>query len=185
MIFAKEPRIGRVKTRLARDVGKVAAWRFYRSMLATIPKRLKGGWAVWLAISPDHAHMPFKGKLLKQGSGDLGVRMLRPASLLPSGPVVIVGTDVPDIQPSHIRKAFRLLGKHDVVFGPADDGGFWLVGYKRHPIMTDPYKNQVRWSHPETLKDCLKNLRGKKVGFVDTLCDIDGADDLRRWRQNR
>lgn len=185
VIFAKEPRIGRVKTRLARDIGKVAAWRFYRSMLLTIPKRLQGAWRVWLAISPDHAHMPYGVRVLKQGRGDLGQRMLRPARRLPPGPFIVVGTDVPDIQPSHIKKAFALLGKNDVVFGPAQDGGFWLVGHKRHPVLTDPYKGRVRWSHPETLKDCLSNLKAKKVGFVDVLCDVDCADDLNPKSEKR
>lgn len=184
VIFAKEPRIGRVKTRLAREVGPVRAWRFYLSMLQKIPKRLKGKgpWKVWLSISPDEAsrkafpcrHVSF----LRQGKGDLGRRMLRPASQLPCGPFVVIGTDIPGIQPCHIRKAFRMLGRKDVVFGPAEDGGFWLVGYKRHPYMKDPYQGKVRWSHPETLEDCLKNMERHKVGFVDCLADVDCAADL-------
>jgi glycosyltransferase A (GT-A) superfamily protein (DUF2064 family) len=50
--------------------------------------------------------------------------------------------------------------------------------------MTDPYKDKVRWSHPETMKDCLANLKDKKVGFIDTLNDVDCAADLICWRQN-
>ncbi len=190
VIFAKEPRIGRVKTRLARDIGAVAGWRFYRSIVGEISRRLdgKGPWQTWLAISPDTAPgnaFPLTHiTRLPQGGGDLGQRMLRPAKTLPPGPFVVVGTDVPGIQPRHIRKAFAKLGTHDVVFGPAQDGGFWLVGHKRHPSMVDPYKKGVRWSHPQTLADCLKNLQGRKVALIDTLRDVDTASDLLSWRKN-
>ncbi|WP_028880367.1 TIGR04282 family arsenosugar biosynthesis glycosyltransferase [Terasakiella pusilla] len=191
VIFAKEPRMGRVKTRLARDIGKVPAWRFYRAMLADLPKRLrgKGPWRTVISHSPDR----MKPSLLcacadgyvAQGGGDLGQRMLRPARYLPTGPFVVIGTDIPDIQAHHIRQAFKLLGSHDAVFGPAEDGGFWLVGLKRHPILSNPYRRPVRWSHPETLADCLANLKGKKVAFLETLTDVDDGRSFRRWRENR
>lgn len=183
--------MGRVKTRLARDIGKVPAWRFYRAMLADLPKRLrgKGAWRTVISHSPDTLNPSVLGaradSYAAQGSGDLGQRMLRPNRYLPTGPFVVIGTDIPDIQPHHIRQAFKLLGSHDAVFGPADDGGFWLVGLKRHPILTNPYRRRVRWSHPETLADCLKNLKGKKVAFLETLTDVDDGPSFRHWRENR
>ena len=181
--------MGRVKTRLARDIGKVGAWRFYRTMLHTIPKRLaRGNWQTWVCYSPDRTLPKVFGlnavRWLQQGGGNLGDRMLRPVQTLPVGRFIVVGTDIPDIQPSMIKKAFRQLGQKDVVFGPSEDGGFWLVGLKRHPIVHNPYQN-VRWSHAQTLQDCLDNLKGRKVGFVDTLNDVDEIEDLRRWRKNR
>ena len=191
VIFVKEPRMGRVKTRLARDIGKVAAWRFYRSMLATLPARLnrKGPWQTWIAHSPDGWNPTQSGLraygYLKQGRGDLGARMLRPAQSLPAGPFIVIGTDIPDIQLHHIRKAIRLLGQNDAVFGPADDGGFWLVGLKRHPILSNPYRKPVRWSHPQTLADCLVNLKGKKVAFIEILNDVDDGASFLAWRQNK
>lgn len=184
LIFAKEPRMGRVKTRLARDIGKVAAWRFYRHMLYSLPRRLqgKGPWQTMLSVSPDGAKarcFPYQAiQRIAQGQGDLGERMLAPAQSLPAGPFVVIGTDIPDIQPHHIREAFRLLGHNDVVFGKGNDGGFWLVGMKRHSILANPYKN-VRWSHAETLDDCLKNLKRYKVAFLEELADVDTAEDLR------
>lgn len=190
IIFAKNPRIGRVKTRLARDIGKVAAWRFYRRMLWEIPRRLARDkrWTTWLCISPDETPwrcFPYRGlNRLPQGKGDLGARMWRPRSVLPPGPFVVVGTDIPDIQPAHIQDAFRQLGHRDAVFGPAADGGFWLVGLKRHGRFVHPYRKPVRWSHPETLHDCLDNLAGAKVGLLAELDDIDTAEDLRHWRKN-
>jgi len=121
---------------------------------------------------------------MAQGKGDLGARMWRPRFVLPPGPFVVVGTDIPDIQPMHIQDAFRQLGHRDAVFGPAVDGGFWLVGLKRHGRFVHPYRKPVRWSHPETLRDCLDNLAGAKVGFLEELDDIDTAEDLWRWRKN-
>jgi glycosyltransferase A (GT-A) superfamily protein (DUF2064 family) len=92
--------------------------------------------------------------------------------------VLIVGTDVPGITPSHIARAFRLLGRHDAVFGPAADGGYWLVGLRRRPRIMRIFAN-VRWSGPHALADTLANLDGRAVAFVATLSDVDDAKDLR------
>ena len=90
-------------------------------------------WRLVLAVSPDHAgltsrawppHLP----RIPQGPGDLGNRMGRILRMMPPGPVCIVGGDIPGLGPAHIDRAFGLLGTHDAVFGPAPDGGYWLVG---------------------------------------------------------
>ena len=93
-------------------------------------------------------------------------------------PLLIVGTDVPGIRPAHIAEAFRLLGRHDAVLGPATDGGYWLVGLRRRPRVLRPFAN-VRWSSPHALADTLANLEGRTVAFVATLSDVDSASDLR------
>jgi glycosyltransferase A (GT-A) superfamily protein (DUF2064 family) len=95
------------------------------------------------------------------------------------GPVVIVGTDVPDIAGAHVHAAFRLLGGHDAVVGPAADGGYWLVGLKRRPHVPQPFGG-VRWSTPSALADTLTNLRGHRVASLGTLSDVDVPDDLAR-----
>lgn len=192
VIFAKEPRIGCVKTRLARDIGKVAAWRFYKSMVQNVPRRLakKGAWKTWMAISPDQGSQRVFGNpnvaLLDQGKGDLGQRMMRPSQTLPPGRFIVIGTDVAGIRPFHIRKAFKLLGKNDAVFGPAKDGGFWLVGLKRHPIIANPYSKNIRWSHPNTLQDCLDvlKIRDRKVAFIDELTDIDDGKSFSAMQKS-
>jgi len=192
VIFAKEPRIGRVKTRLARDLGQVKAWRFYKTMVQNVPRRLgqKGAWTTWLALSPDHKKQGIRRasgnptvRLMGQGGGDLGQRMLSPAQNLPTGRFIVIGTDVVGIRAHHISEAFKLLGQNDVVFGPASDGGFWLVGLKRHPILANPYSTGVRWSHPETLNDCLKGLEHKKIGYVETLSDVDNLVDFKNMQE--
>ena len=98
--------------------------------------------------------------------------------VLPPGPVCLIGTDVPDISVADVRRAFRRLGDHDAVFGPAEDGGFWLVGLKRLPRVIDPYRGRVPWSRADTLERTLANLEGARVGFIATHHDIDSAADL-------
>jgi uncharacterized protein len=95
------------------------------------------------------------------------------------GPVVIIGTDVPGIRTAHIRQAFRLLGRHDAVFGPATDGGYWLVGLRRRPRVPRAFA-AVRWSSPHALADTLANLSGRSVARVAILSDVDTADDFAR-----
>ncbi len=101
------------------------------------------------------------------------------ARALPPGPVIIVGSDIPGIRPTHIADGFRALGHHDAVFGPARDGGYWLVGLKRRPCFVDPFPG-VRWSTRHALKDTLANLAGRRIARLDTLDDIDDGAALRR-----
>ena len=126
VIMAKSPVAGRVKRRLARGIGDVAAIRFYRNALNHTVARLGADprWRTYLAVAPDHAvaapYWPSAGKIphILQGAGDLGARMQALFDRLPPGPVVIVGSDIPRISPAHIAHAFKLLGRADAVFGP-------------------------------------------------------------------
>ncbi|WP_448189775.1 TIGR04282 family arsenosugar biosynthesis glycosyltransferase [Azospirillum sp. sgz301742] len=187
VLFAREPRLGRVKNRLAAGIGALAALRFYRAMLAGLLARVGRDrrWRVWLAVTPDRAvtarHWPKGARVTAQGGGSLGARMARPLRDLPPGPVVIVGSDIPDVDAPHIAAAFRALGRREFVFGPATDGGYWLVGSSRRRLPRGLFEG-VRWSSPHALADTLATLpRGALVGFVDTLDDVDDVDDWRRF----
>jgi uncharacterized protein len=186
--MAKAPVAGRVKTRLAAEAGAAAAVHFARHSTATLLQRvaIDTRWSTILAVAPDIAlsgpgwpGWPRSIPLMPQGGGDLGARMQRIFDSAPPGPAVIIGTDVPHIAPAHIATAFRLLGRHDAVFGPAADGGYWLVGLKRRPRLLRPFDG-VRWSTAHALSDTLANLRGLSVGAVATLADVDTAADLGR-----
>jgi uncharacterized protein len=189
VIMAKSPCLGRVKRRLARDIGDVAATRFYRTCLSHTVLRLAPDtrWRTVLAVDPDCAVAervwPWRGTmaLLPQGGGDLGRRMQRLFALLPPGPTIIVGSDIPTIRAAHIAAAFKLLGHADVVFGPALDGGYWLIGLNRSPRLLRPFAN-VRWSTPYALADTVANLDGKRVAFAAMLSDVDTAEDFGRER---
>jgi hypothetical protein len=103
---------------------------------------------------------------------------------LPPGPVVIIGTDIPDIAPRHVVAAFAALGRVDAVFGPADDGGYWLIGLRRRPFMPC-ISGPVRWSSAHALADT-RALLGPRVRTVllETLIDVDDGKSLERWRRN-
>jgi glycosyltransferase A (GT-A) superfamily protein (DUF2064 family) len=103
--------------------------------------------------------------------------MQRIMECLPPGPAVIVGTDIPQLDVRHIAEAFRVLCNHDAVFGPALDGGYWLVGLRRRPRILSPFTG-VRWSSSYALADTLANLEGCRVFCLAGLGDIDDARDL-------
>lgn len=187
VIFARAPQMGRVKRRLAAGIGMRAACDFYVrtlahqiGMLARDPR-----WTVWLFVTPDTAlrHPAWRGlRLRPQGTGDLGQRMKRPFAILPPGPTVLVGSDIPGLRPHHIARAFALLGGHELVFGPATDGGFWLFGAKRiRPLPRSLFLN-VRWSTCSALAETLANIPQASVALVDTLEDVDDLAAYRRFR---
>ena len=88
----------------------------------------------------------------------------------------IFGTD-------HIARAFEALGRADTVLGPAEDGGYWLVGMKRFPRVTEIFED-VRWSSEHTLADTKANIEraGLTLALADTLNDVDTGADYRRWK---
>lgn len=183
VVMAKEPRAGRVKTRLAAAIGGVTAVSFYRhglsNMLARVDRPRE--WETVVALSPDTAQhsraLTARVTRWRQGRGDLGQRMQRVFDRKVSGPFVIIGSDIPGINARHIRAAFQALGNHDAVLGPAPDGGYWLIGLKRFPRILRPFEN-VRWSGPDARSDTTRNLRGNRVALLTELADIDTARDL-------
>jgi rSAM/selenodomain-associated transferase 1 len=189
VIFARAPQFGRVKRRLARGIGTAAATRFYRVTLDRQIRRLAGDlrWTTWVFATPDNArhHPAWHGipatNVRAQGSGNLGQRMKRPFRCLPPGPVVLVGSDIPALRPHHVERAFALLGRHDLVFGPASDGGFWLVGVRRTRPLPRTLFAGVRWSTAHALADTLATIpAGWSIRLADTLDDVDDLRDLQR-----
>lgn len=181
--MVKAPEAGRVKTRLARGIGVTEALRFYRSATSALARRVANDlrWQTHLAVAPDRAlhhptwpaHLPRRS----QGGGDLGQRMQKVVEELSPGPVVIIGSDIPGITPRLVAGAFRELGRADIVLGPAPDGGYWLIGFKRSPRIPKVLEN-VRWSHPETLNDTLRNTAGLRVRQIESLEDVDEPTDM-------
>ncbi len=184
--MVKEPHPGRVKTRLGRDLGLTsAAWWFRhqtRKLIRTVARDAR--WQTVLAVSPDREGLqsriwPADLPRWPQGQGDLGDRMGRIFREAPHGPIVIVGADIPNITPQLINKAFRALGNHDAVFGPAPDGGYWLIGLKNGVNAVPPkmFEN-VRWSTEHALTDTIATLGDMRVAMIDTLQDVDTIRDL-------
>ncbi|MGH7064139.1 MAG: TIGR04282 family arsenosugar biosynthesis glycosyltransferase, partial [Stellaceae bacterium] len=169
VLFLRAPMLGGGKRRLARDIGDVAAVHFERRMLALLLRRLARDrrWRLQVALTPRRRLRAAGVASVIQGGGDLGQRMQLALAAAPPGPVVLVGADIPDLRAAHIAAAFRLLGRHDLVFGPAVDGGFWLIGARRRPRLP-PLFAAVRWSGPHALADTLASLpRDVSVAFLE------------------
>ena len=95
---------------------------------------------------------------------------------MPRGPVVIIGSDIPSIEPVHINRAFQALGPNSTVLGPTLDGGYWLIGLKRCRPTPGLFDN-VRWSSGHEFDDTLKNVPAP-VALIDRLNDVDTVADL-------
>lgn len=184
IVMLKEPRPGRVKTRLAAGIGSVAAAWWMRHQTAALLARLEDPrWRLVLAVSPDAArasrfwpaHLPRIG----QGAGDLGRRMMRAARAMPAGPALVIGGDIPGLTRAHVARAFAALGQHDAVLGPAEDGGYWAIGFAHPRRWRERALDGVRWSSEHSLADTLARLGGARVALVDRLADVDAAEELR------
>lgn len=187
LLFLKEPRPGRVKTRLGAGIGMTgAAWWFRHQAERTIRRLGRDPrWRLVLAVSPDAeglASRVWPAPLARwpQGRGDLGARMARAFRAMPPGPVLIVGADIPDLTAAHVAACFRLLGRHEAVLGPAPDGGYWAIGLKRGGrAVPAGVLRGVRWSSPHALADTLASLGPLDCGLGPWLADVDTAEDLR------
>jgi len=184
-LMVKAPRPGRVKTRLAREIGDMDAARFYRHNTATVIRRLRDPrWRLVLAVAPEAADSarwwPADLPRVSQGKGDLGARMAHVFTQARPGPVLIVGSDIPCITAARIARAFRALRGADAAVGPAPDGGYWLIGLRRVPGPLGMFEG-VRWSGPHARSDTLTNLEawGLSVALADELSDVDNAADYR------
>lgn len=186
IVMLKRPQAGRVKTRLGRDIGHSAAAWWFRHQTARLLRRIRDPrWHIVLAVAPDVAGLSFRNwpadlPRLPQGSGDLGARMARAMRAVPHGPVCVIGGDIPGVTPAHLALAFRALGTHDAVFGPAEDGGYWLTGQRNARAIPRGIFAQTRWSTAQALADSVASLKGQRIAYVDRLADIDTMDDLKR-----
>lgn len=196
VIFLRAPQRGAVKRRLAREIGARQAHAFYAGVSRDVVRRLAKGhrWHLSLAVTPDTLaararFWPASIPRLPQGTGDLGRRMGRVFASLPPGPVVIVGTDIPGLSGRHIEQAFATLRCNEAVFGPAADGGYWLIGLARRRLAPRPLASRlfrgVRWSTAHALDDTRTNLpKGASGPLLARLEDVDDAASWRRAQES-
>ncbi len=192
VVLARRPQWGRVKSRLAADIGAGPALALYKRLLARTLRRLARDvrWTTVLAATPaNEARRPGRWSrglpVIAQVRGDIGERMAAAMAAMPPGKVVLVGSDIPEIGRGHIAAAFRALDDHDAVFGPARDGGFWLIGLAPS-LRGTPLFGRVRWSSEHALADAVASLpTGSRIARVAVLCDIDDGADLARWRRRQ
>lgn len=185
IVFARAPRLGTVKRRLARDVGDRAALRFHSATLVRLLRGLRacGRFDVVLAATPDRARfrLPLRVRRIDQGPGDLGRRMSRVLGYYRR--VALVGCDIPEASAADALAAFRALGTADAVFGPAEDGGYWLIALG--PRRPGDLFGHSRWSTRHALTDTLQQFRQHRVAFIRRLADVDTFEDYRQWQAAR
>ena len=190
LVFVRAPERGTVKTRLAAAVGADAALRVYRRLAEHTLREAAAlaGEGVQLRVHHTPAdsgdavrHWLGDGPLyLPQADGDLGMRMEDAfARVFADGAqrVVIVGSDLPEVSASLLRRAFDLLDAHPAVIGPARDGGYYLLGLTR---MVDGIFRGIAWSTPEVLASTLARFRAAGIDpvLLEALADVDEAGDL-------
>ena len=183
IVFARAPRLGTVKRRLARNIGERAALRFHIATLTALLRELAAcrRFDTVLAVTPDRTHvrLPPRVQRIDQGHGDLGRRMTK--ALGRYRRVALMGCDIPQAGAADVQAAFRHLGTADAVFGPASDGGYWLIalGPRRPSILF----GSAHWSTEHALTDTLKQFRRHRSAFIRRLSDVDTAADYHRHRR--
>ena len=190
IVFCKAPRVGFVKSRLAATVGAETACRYYDQMVAKLLDHLQGIEGVTLAVTPDDAMGEVSRwkrrpswKVAGQGSGDLGHRLEQAfGRAFDAGTerVVVIGADAPEVTEADVREAFLALRRDDLVIGPAEDGGYWLIGMSQP--QPDLFRNQ-EWGTDQVCAETLRRARSRAmlVSCLRLLSDIDTEEDWKRY----
>ena len=191
VVFAREPLLGKVKSRLAVEIGAQEALAVYQAMLARVGQLLTqaqlAAWDLW--VTSNCSHKDFlsicnKTDIYLQNGQDLGARMdaairqtLQEKNV---ESVILIGTDCPALTERYLDQALLALESGvDVVLGPAEDGGYVLVGMRR-PIAA--VFEDIPWGTDQVMQRTLETLKAKELTYrlLDTLWDVDRPEDLTR-----
>ncbi len=183
VLFARYPAAGACKTRLIPAIGPEGAASLHRHLTErTVVTLRRSDCPVTIAFTGADriAFERWLGHditLIEQVGGDLTAKLL--ACLHPA-PVIFFGADTPNLTSDHVARAIEALQSHDVVIGPAEDGGYYLIGMRtpRPELLVN-----MPWSTEQVLPETLSRLkRGNMQHFLlETLSDCDRPEDLMRW----
>ncbi|MBR9914180.1 MAG: glycosyltransferase [Algicola sp.] len=182
IVFVKNMKLGKVKTRLAKTIGNQAAFEVYKELVQiteSATSKLPIDKRIYFSEAIVDTKWPGDYKTVQEGA-DLGARMKQAFSQgFKDGyeHIVLIGSDLPDISDKHIKAGIQALNNYDTVFGPAEDGGYYLIGLSK---MTSCVFENKPWSTSHLLKETLSELQQKNISFttLDTLNDIDTFEDL-------
>lgn len=182
IVFVKNIKLGKVKTRLAKTIGNQGAFEVYKELVSVTEnatKTIDSDICIYFSEVIVNTKWKNANKAVQEGN-DLGERM-KNAFLkgFQDGykRIVLIGSDLPDINASHIQNGIDALNQSEVVFGPAEDGGYYLVGMSN--LHTNIFENKP-WSQSNLLKETLQELHklNVSVSTLETLNDIDTFKDL-------
>ncbi len=183
LIFTRNPELGKCKTRLAATVGNESALDIYKFLLnhtVSLTKDVNAAKQTWYSMKireDDIWHSSFFDKRLQQGS-DLGIRM---ANAFQEGfasnyeRIIIIGSDMYDLSKEDIDNAFDILKTKDFVIGPAEDGGYYLLGMKI--FKANIFQNKS-WGTDMVLRDTLNDLKEEDVHLLAERNDVDLYEDI-------
>ena len=186
IIFTRNPERGKVKTRLSSTIGPEAALKVYNFLLdhtRDITQELKVDKRVYYSDRIDRNDIWKEKEYTKrlQNGIDLGDRMQH---AIQEGfddgytNIIIIGSDLYDLSQLDLENAFETLRSNEMVIGPAQDGGYYLIGMKQVP--DDVFKNK-KWGSGSVLRDTLQDLNGKSVTLLPEKNDIDHIEDLEQF----
>ncbi|HED33301.1 MAG TPA: glycosyltransferase [Gammaproteobacteria bacterium] len=195
IVFVKAPIAGQCKTRLAPLLGPDKASEFYRTLVEQCFENIQTINNIDIAIyaTPDTRHpfiqalgKKYTSTLKTQQGHDLGERMHAAIdeSLQHYSQTVLTGTDCAVISQQYIEQAFESLKHHDIVFGPAEDGGYVLIGARK--IQPALFQN-INWGTDRVLEQNLHNCHtcAYNTHLLETLWDIDTPDDFLRYQNHK
>ena len=184
IIFVKNIVLGKVKTRLAKTIGTQGAFEVYKYIVDGLEKetsKLDCEKHIYFSDVVIEEKWPNDTKLI-QSEGDIGLRMknaFQDAFSKGYKRVVLIGSDIPDVNAEIINEAFTKLNKKKAVFGPSEDGGYYLVGLSE---MNESIFENIEWSTKKVLFQTLSKL--DKYALVKELNDIDTVEDLIKSKIN-
>lgn len=184
LIFTRNPELGKAKTRLAKTVGNETALEIYKFLLErtkNVSSKVNADKAVYYSVKIRENDIWDENIYQKhqQAGKDLGIRM---CNAFKNGfdagyqKVIIIGSDLYDLSSKNIKEAFKHLDHNDVVLGPAEDGGYYLLGM--NSLHEKVFQNK-EWGTETVQKETLEDLKDKKVFLLDKLNDIDVFDDIQ------
>lgn len=184
MVFTRNPELGKVKTRLAKSIGDTSALRIYNFLLQHtegVLQKIDCDKAIYYSENIKHNDLWDDHRYQKhlQSGNNLGERMSNAFKTnfeANYSKVIIVGSDLYDLDKKHITKAIEKLDQNDIVIGPAADGGYYLLGMTRfHETI---FKNK-KWGTASVFQDTINDLQNESVFLLSELNDIDIYDDIK------
>ncbi len=189
ILFSKAPELGKVKTRLARQIGNEKALEAYTQLLRRLAHQLRRRTDVEVRVTPGHALDSLKGLIPEcwpvrpQGDGNLGTRLTHAfQEAFDEGctKVAAIGADCPYISSRDIDTAWQNLAQKDVCVGPATDGGYWLIGLR---AMQPELFKDIPWSTQKVLAQTLLKCRqaNLSIALLHILSDVDERADWEEF----